>query len=84
MKKIINLLLIVFYFMFNNTAQAFDEQSQSTNIQKELESDIFSTMLNTIVLTAHSLRSEDDSAPDVSPACQKVGTGPIDSLNSMT
>ncbi|MFW1984443.1 NucA/NucB deoxyribonuclease domain-containing protein [Acinetobacter guillouiae] len=83
MNKINILILSIFYLLLNNATYAFEQKLQNEE-STELKPDTFLGALNTIVVTAHTLESDSESALDVSPACEKVGTGPIDSLNSRT
>ncbi|AYO54072.1 NucA/NucB deoxyribonuclease domain-containing protein [Acinetobacter wuhouensis] len=84
MKKIIYLISILFYFLLNNITHAYDPEPPEQNSSEKIKPEIFLGTLNTIVMTANALESGADSAPDVSPACEKVGDGAYNSLNSRT
>ncbi|MCU4416070.1 NucA/NucB deoxyribonuclease domain-containing protein [Acinetobacter bereziniae] len=83
MNKINILILSIFYLLLNNAAYAFEQKLQNEE-STELKPDTFLGALNTIVVTAYTLESDSESALDVSPACQKVGDGAFNSLNSRT
>lgn len=71
--------------MLNNITHAYDSNPPEQNSSEKIKPEIFLGTLNTIVITANAFASAAETAPDVSPACEtRVGTGPIDSLNSRT
>lgn len=84
MNKIIHLILI-FYFSFYIPAYADTQINRDGNVNSHNSAEgIFLGTLNSIIVTVNKLRSSSESALDVSSACEKVGEGAFNSLNSRT